>query len=325
MSAVLTADIVVSADSVGDDVIATSRAVLAQHARSFRFAGLFLPAKTLDAAAVVYAFCRLVDDAIDEAPDAESARREAKALAAELRGEQPARAEVRAFVAVASRIGLDLRFAEQLIIGVDEDAVGHVRVAADSGLVRYGSLVAGTVGGMMCAVLGVKEPRAVPFAVDLGIGMQITNICRDVLEDAHKDRIYIPMSRLRALGVDVDSFVGDVIAGRVDRAAVAQVVRELLALAERYYASGNAGLRYIPWRSRFAILVAGRIYRAIGLLLLARNGDALAGRVSTSTARKIALAIGAVFTFPFVSLRRAVEHDASLHVALKGLPGTHAA
>ena len=171
----------------------------------------------------------------------------------------------------------------------------------------------------------MKEPRAVPFAVDLGIGMQITNICRDVLEDAHKDRIYIPMSRLRALGVDVDSFVGDVIAGRVDRAAVAQVVRELLALAERYYASGNAGLRYIPWRSRFAILVAGRIYRAIGLLLLARNGDALAGRVSTSTARKIALAIGAVFTFPFVSLRRAVEHDASLHVALKGLPGTHAA
>ena len=310
--------------TVGDDVIARSRAVLAKNARSFRFAGLFLPAQALDDAAVVYAFCRLVDDAIDEAPDLGSARAEAKALARELRGEQRARPEVAAFIVVAARIGLDLRFAEQLIVGVDEDAVGHVRLDDDAGLVRYGYLVAGTVGGMMCAVLGVKDPVAVPFAVDLGIGMQITNICRDVLEDAHKDRVYVPLQRLRAVGVDADCFVDDVVAGRVDRDKVASVVRDLLGLAERYYASGDAGLRYIPWRSRLAILIAGRVYRAIGRKLLRRNGDALAGRVSTSTLHKVGLAVVGLVEFIGISLRRPTAHDQSLHAALKGLPGADA-
>lgn len=308
-------------DTVDDDVIAMSRAVLARHARSFRFAGLFLPKHALDNAAVVYAFCRLVDDAIDEAPDAQSARREATALAAELRGERPARPEVRAFVVVADRIGLDRRFAEQLIVGVGEDAAGHVRLDDDDALVRYGYLVAGTVGGMMCAVLGVKDARALPFAVDLGIGMQITNICRDVLEDAGKDRIYVPLRRLRAAGVDVDSFVVDAPAGCVDRGAVSDVVLALLERADAYYASGHAGLRYIPWRSRFAILVAGRVYRAIGSMLRLRRGDSLAGRVSTSTAHKMLIAVGALFAFPFTGMSKVV-HDPQLHTAIRGLPGS---
>ena len=310
--------------TVGDDVVFSARAVLTKNARSFRFAGLFLPTQTLNDAAVVYAFCRLVDDAIDEAPDLDSARAEATALARELRGEQRARPEVASFIIVATRISLDLRFAEQLIIGVDEDAVGHVRLNDDAGLVRYGYLVAGTVGGMMCAVLGVKDPAAVPFAVDLGVGMQITNICRDVLEDAHKDRVYVPLQRLHALGVAGERFVDDVVAGTVDRAKVASVVRDLLALAERYYASGDAGLHYIPWRSRLAILIAGRVYRAIGRQLLRKNGDALAGRVSTSTLHKVVLAVVGLAEYVGVSLRRAVPHDQGLHAALKGLPGTDA-
>lgn len=305
-----------------DAIVAHAREVLAKHARSFRFAGMFLPAGALNDAAVVYAFCRVVDDEIDEAPDLHTAQQRAAALGAELRGEAPARREVAAFVVVARRLKLDLRFAECLVQGVDEDAVGHVRLADDAALVRYGYLVAGTVGGMMCAVLGVKDAAAWPFAVDLGVGMQITNICRDVLEDAHKDRIYVPLERLRAQGVNVDTFVDDVMAGRGNRQAVAAVVTSLLALADRYYASADLGMRAIPWRSRFAIVVASRVYRAIGTMLLRRGGDALAGRVSTTTAQKVWLATKAVFSFVRVSLLAPRAHERALHEPLRGLPGT---
>ena len=82
-------------------------------------------------------------------------------------------------------------------------------------------------------------------------------------------------------------------------------------------------MRFIPWRSRLAILIAGRVYRAIGRLLLARGGDPMNGRTSTSPLRKVAVAVGAFFAFPF--LPRRGTHDASLHTALAGLPGTNPA
>ena len=303
--------------------VAVARQVLATHAKSFRFAGLFLPAHRLDDAAVVYAFCRLVDDAIDEAPDSDQARREAAALAAELTGTAPARPEVRAFLAVARRLDLDVAFARHLVEGVAYDANERVRVADDAGLLRYCYLVAGTVGGMMCAVLGVKAPAALPYAVDLGIGMQLTNISRDVREDAHKDRAYVPASRLRAVGVNAATFVEDVVADRADHAATAAVVSDLLALADRYYASADAGMRFIPWRSRLAILVAGRVYRAIGRKLLrTRRGDALQGRVSTTMLEKVGQVLVAGGRFVALLFAAPQAHDASLHGALRGLPGT---
>ena len=299
-----------------------ARAVLAKHARSFRFAGLFLPSDRLDDAAVVYAFCRVVDDAIDEASDRAAAQREAAALAAELDGRAAPRPAVAAFLQTAARLGMDLGFARGLIEGVAFDARERVRVPDDDGLLRYCYLVAGTVGGMMCAVLGVKDPRALPHAVDLGVGMQLTNICRDVLEDAGRDRVYVPASRLVASGVlDPDSLPDHLRAGRGDGPALAIVVDDLLALADRYYASADAGMRYIPWRSRLAILVAGRVYRAIGAVLRRRGCDVLAGRVSTSLLQKVWQAVGAGWAFAMLALAAARPHEASLHRALKGQPG----
>jgi phytoene synthase len=303
--------------------VAIARQVLATHAKSFRFAGLFLPAHRLDDAAVVYAFCRLVDDAIDEAPDRDQAQREAATLARELDGAAPARPEVRAFLSVARRLDLDVSFARHLVEGVAFDANERVRIADDAGLLRYCYLVAGTVGGMMCAVLGVKDPAALPAAIDLGIGMQLTNISRDVREDAHKDRAYVPASRLRAAGLNAGTFVDDVVADRADHPATAVVVRDLLALAERYYASADAGMRFIPWRSRLAILVAGRVYRAIGRKLLrTRGGDALQGRVSTTLLEKLAQMLVAVGAFARLAFAPPRAHDGTLHATLRGLPGT---
>ncbi len=301
-------------------VVEESRAVLARHARSFRWASMFLPAAARDDAAVVYNFCRLADDLVDEAPDAATGARDLARLDAELGGEAPPRPLVAAFRAVVERRGIELAAAQDLLVGIAGDQ-GRVRVADDPELLRYCYRVAGTVGLLMCGVLGVTRREAWPHAVDLGIGMQLTNICRDVLEDTRRDRVYLPAARLRAVGVDPEELV----AGTADRARVAAVVRDLLALAERYYASADDGMRAIPLRSRLAILVASRVYRAIGRRLLRRGCDALAGRTIVPAWEKLGWLVAGLLAAlrPRVAgLLAAPPHDAALHTGLEGLvPG----
>ncbi|MFO0631047.1 MAG: squalene/phytoene synthase family protein [Polyangiales bacterium] len=194
-----------------------------------------------------------------------------------------------------------------------------VRVGDDAELLRYCYRVAGTVGIMMCGVVGVRDPAALPHAVDLGVGMQLTNIARDVAEDAGLGQVYLPRTRLAAHGVDA----GDVLAGTASREAVSAVVRELLAMAERYYASADLGMRYIPARARLAIYAAARLYRGIGRKLLRRGADALAGRtILGAWERASQLAVAAV---AFVVGAPRATHDATLHASLQGLPGADGA
>lgn len=300
-------------------VVRHSREVLAAHARSFTWASLFLPADRRDDAAVVYAFCRLVDDLVDEAVDAGDARSALDHLSAELRGGAPARPLVAETLAVFERRGIPLEPALQLITGVRGD-LGPVRIADDAGLLRYGYRVAGTVGWMMCGVLGVEDRAALPFAIDLGVAMQITNICRDVAEDAGRGRVYLPASRLAAHGTSQQALLE----GRADRRAVARVVRELLDLADAYYASADRGKRHIPPRSRLAILVASRVYAGIGQVLRERGGDALAGRVWVGAWGKAWRTVAALGAFVRLAFAPATAHDPLLHQPLAGLPGVHA-
>lgn len=302
------------------EIVVHSREVLATHARSFRWASRFLPPEARDDAAVVYAFCRLVDDIADESSDAQTARRQLHRLEREVRREEPARPLVSEFLKVAERRHIDVRSALELIAGVLSD-LDAVIVQSDAELLRYCYRVAGTVGLMMCGVLGVTDRVAHPHAIDLGVAMQLTNICRDVLEDAGRGRVYLPADRLRVRGVEPE----DLLAGRADRDAVAAVVRDLLRVAENYYESADQGLQYIPPRSRLAIVVASRLYRAIGLKLWRRrNGDALRGRTWITAPGKLAL-VGvslAHFVRPTIlGLSSPGSHDRTLHRALRGLPG----
>lgn len=302
------------------DIVLYSRDVLSTHARSFRWASKFLPAEGRDDAAVVYAFCRLVDDTADEADSEERALVELNILEEEVTGERDARPIVTAFLDVAARRDMDVRSAVELIAGVRSD-LGEVLVADDAELLRYCYRVAGTVGLMMCSILGVSDREAYPHAIDLGVAMQITNICRDVLEDAGRGRVYVPEDRLRAVGVTHQ----DILDGTADRAAVATVVVDLLQLAESYYESADLGMRYIPTRSRLAIVVAGRLYRGIGIKLWRqKSGDALQGRTWVAWPGKVAL-VGASMVHFFkpkvLGLGGGVRHDPNLHVALRGLPG----
>ena len=311
-------------------VVAESRAVLHRHARSFRWGAALLPAEARDDAAVVYAFCRLADDLADERPEPTPPERRTAALAAldlleaELREQAPPRPLVAAFLHVCRVREIPLGAALHLVDGIRSD-LDAVRLPDDAAIVRYGYRVAGTVGLMMCGVLGVRDPAATPHAIDLGVAMQITNICRDVLEDAHRGRVYLPESRLRAEGLSPSRLL----AGKESpdpelRAGVRTVVEGLLDLAERYYASGFAGLRYIPLRARLGIRVAATLYRAIGRRLVNRHGaDPLRGRTIVGPIDKVVLTSATLLRSLVPSA--STPHSSDLHRPLDGLPGARPA
>lgn len=269
--------------------VTSARALMRNKGRTFWLASRLLPGGLLDEVAVVYAFCRVADDAVDEAGSEAMARAASQRLARELEGEAP-RPEVAAFLALAARRGLDLQFARELLVGVVFD-VGPVRVASDAQLLHYAYLVAGTVGGLMVRLLGATDPRARTPAVELGIAMQLTNICRDVAEDARRDRVYLPTSRLREAGLEA----GAVLDGSADRERLAMVVRDVLDEADRHYALARAGLRFLPWRARLAVAVAARLYRQIGVRLVqALGADPFRGRAVVPWHQKLRLALAAL-------------------------------
>jgi phytoene synthase len=307
---------VTTAVVVAGDVVADSRDVLDTRARSFSLASRLLPTSARDDAAVLYAVCRLADDLADDAPDDDTARRELDRLDAELAGDAPPRPVVRAWIELSRRRGIDpapLRF----LVATAREDLGAVRIPDRRGLLRYAYGVAGTVGLLMSSLLGATDARAAAHAVDLGVAMQITNICRDVLEDAGRGRVYLPANVLHDAGVEPDALV----AGAADRAAVARVVTDLLALADRYYASGEAGARYLPWRVRFGVLAASRLYQRIGQVLVRRGADPLVGRTVVPGPERA----WALLTALIVGARPpARPHDVSLHRALDGLPGIDA-
>ena len=295
-----------------------STEVLAQYGRSFHFASRLLSEPEATRVARLYRFCRYVDDLADEATDAAEARAELERVDAALAGtaDDPI---VTDLLRLAGECGMSLEPAHELLAGVRSD-IGPVRVADDEELLRYCYRVAGTVGLMMCGVLGVDDPHAHPFAVDLGIGMQLTNIARDVAEDAARDRRYLPASVVGALEpVRIVAPTPEL------RRCLAGGVEYLLDEAERRYHSGQAGLIHLPPRARQAVWVAARVYREIGQGLRRRGCSTWGGRVVVPTGRKLVVAAGAL-----VSERRARHHalpvhDARLHNPLVGLAGANIA
>lgn len=301
-----------------------SQAVLVTRARSFRWGQALLPTEAAREVALCYAFCRLVDDTADEAADIDTARTALDDIVGELMGERPARPIVLAYKDIVRRRGIDPRAAQELLAGMRFD-LETVRVEDDAELLRYAYRVAGTVGVMMCGILGVDERAALPHAIDLGIAMQLSNIARDVREDAARGRVYLPRTRLLAAGVTPESVVD----GSADPARVHAVVVDLVSLAERYYESAARGMRFIPWRARAAILVAMRLYRAIGWRVVKGGARALETRAVVPPSQKLVLAVRAIGEWIDTCLSPATErassrHASELHASLRGLPGVAA-
>lgn len=252
------------------DVVGQSQAVLALHAKSFRFAAWFLPRRARDDAAVAYAFCRRIDDAVDEANDPLSAARRLTELETMMRGRQDPDPLTQCYLDLCKRVGIGVEPGLDLIRGARMD-LAEVRFASDEQLGEYCYCVAGTVGLMMCGILGVRSTSARRHAVALGVAMQLTNICRDVREDALRGRVYLPAQRLRRAGASTE----DVLSLALERPntatrpsetelAIRGTVRQLLRMADVFYRRGARGYRYLPGRTRLAIMVASQLYRGIG-------------------------------------------------------------
>ncbi|MFO8127158.1 phytoene/squalene synthase family protein [Yoonia sp.] len=262
----------------------TPQEMLIHHARSFAPAARLLPRDDYDRIARLYALCRTVDDLADtEGGPIVQAR--LTAIAGALRAGPPEDApdplvtQARALFA-DHPAGLNA-FAD--LVSTATSDTGTTCIADDAELDRYCMGVAGTVGIMVCALFDVPPQWHGP-ASDLGRAMQLTNICRDVIEDAQAGRRYLPYTLCPHTPADIATPSLEV------RTNLRATIDELLARSDVLYANGRAGLPALPLRLRLAVGAAAAIYAGIGDELRARSCDPLAGRVFVPRWRKILLA-----------------------------------
>lgn len=269
-------------------VYAAADCLLAQRGHSFHWARRLLSAKHAERATRLYGFCRRIDDVVDESIDIGSAQAALAVIRRALLTGECDDAETADMLQLMRACGIDPAIPLELMRGVEGD-LANVRVADTQELLHYCYRVAGTVGLMMTAAFDVTAPEALPHAIDLGIAMQLTNICRDVREDALLGRRYLPSTLVGPLEpaalVDPTPQV---------RLAVRDALRTLLDMADRHYASGEQGLHYLPSGAITGILVAARVYRGIGTALRAREFDCWSSRAAVSTAGKVAITMRAL-------------------------------
>lgn len=264
---------------------AEARAIIRKHSKSFSLASLLLGPGLRDDAAGLYAYCRRADDAVDLVAPAEAPARVAQ-LRAELddvyagrRLTEPVLVE---FQRLAFERQLPRQYPEALLEGFQLDAEGK-SYETRSDLYHYCWCVAGSVGAMMCHVLGVRRERAVVHGAHLGMAMQLTNICRDVAEDWQRGRLYLPKELAPSLEYVPASpqlpkrYVG----------VCARAVKRLLGEADNLYRSGDLGLPYLSFRSRLAVATARRVYSSIGEQILAQGANVLAGRAYVTGGEKL--------------------------------------
>lgn len=283
------------------------RAILKKHGKTFNFARLFLDNDTGIGAARLYRFCRIVDDIADDADDKNMAKLRLEKLIQAINDNCKQDPVVGDFLQVCEAFNINRIHGITLVEGVTQD-LEHQALDSEAALIQYAYKVAGVVGLMMAPILG-SDPKGYCFAVDLGIGMQLTNIARDVMEDAQMGRRYIPGEWLNDMPAEQIQ-----LAPKEAAEAIQSAIGSLLDLAEVYYDSGLAGLHYLPRRNRQAIAVAAYVYRDIGRKITKNNHQYWQGRVVVGGAQKIKLAGEALWHLSTGNLaKKPVQHNVDLH------------
>ena len=270
--------------------MAACRALLANGSRTFLAASHLLPWRVSDPAIALYAFCRMADDAIDES-DAHTdalahlnARLDAIYLGAPLNFVVD-----RAFADVVNQFAIPRALPQALLEGFAWDADGR-RYETIADVQAYAARVAGTVGAMMALLMGVRSHDDVARACDLGIAMQLTNIARDVGEDARNGRLYLPRQWLAEDGIDADQFLTQ----PVFSSALARVIERMLATADEFYRRADMGIAAIPFSCRPSIRAARLLYAEIGHQLRRNGLDSVAQRAYVSRRRRLSLLLRAI-------------------------------
>ena len=224
---------------------------LATFAKSFNWAGFFLPKNTYEECSKLYAFCRILDDVVDSGQDLKIKKERfneikdiVKLFEIKFTDDQNMLI-VNDMLALIENKNIKRIILDDLIDGIESDLKNEINFTTVKELLVYSYRVAGTVGLMMAKILSVKDSRALKGAIDLGIAMQLTNIARDVIEDQKIGRKYIEQ--------DFDN------------------IKATLQLADTFYESAFSSIKKIPFRYRFAILVARRVYRQIGRKIISKK------------------------------------------------------
>ena len=253
---------------------------------SFHTASQLLPARVRDPALALYAFCRLADDEVDLSQRKKAAVEDLRErLELAYAGRPRDAAPDRAFTSVIETFDMPRTLPEALLEGLAWDADAR-RYRNLSELTEYSARVASAVGLMMCVLMGVRDRHALARAADLGVAMQLTNIARDVGEDALEGRLYLPLDWLEHAGIEPEAFLADPQGTKAVRA----MVKRLLIEAEHLYSRSEAGIGALPVMTRPGIFSARFIYAAIGTKLRAMGHNSVAARAVTSKSQKLALA-----------------------------------
>ena len=237
---------------------------LSVYAKSFSWAGFFLPKKTLDKCSTLYDFCRVADNLADDDDEIENKKKKFDLFEKDFNQKNFNNPIIKNMWVLIEEYDISLKIVRDLLVGIKSDIKETVKLDSKKDLLIYSYRVAGTVGLMMAKILRVSKKSSLKSAIDLGIAMQLTNISRDVIEDFEKKRSYINKNF--------------------------EEISSTINLAEIFYESSFSSIRDIPISFRFSILVARRVYRKIGHKILNKknfNDYQNSGKVYVSNTEKI--------------------------------------
>ena len=224
----------------------TTKNYLYIYAKSFNWSGFFLPKKIYYKCSVLYDFCRTIDNIADQNKDLEIKKKELGEFRKKFEQKNKDDGVIKNMWDLMNEKNISKKIVEDLFDGINSDLKKEVRIETEKELLIYSYRVAGTVGLMMAKIFDVKKKESLQRAIDLGIAMQLTNIARDVIEDEKRNRIYLIKS-------SNDIF---------------KSIKNIILKADSFYDSSFEGIKDIPLRSRFSIIVARRVYRQIGKKIL---------------------------------------------------------
>ena len=250
---------------------------------SFHAASRLLPARVRDPALALYAFCRLADDAVDDSDDKAPAVLALRDRLDLVYAGRPRNAPAdRAFAAVVADFDMPRALPDALLEGLAWDAMGR-RYDSFADLRAYCARVASAVGAMMCVLMRVRDADALARACDLGLAMQLTNIARDIGEDARAGRLYLPLDWLADEGIAPDDFLR----APVSDARLQRLTRRLLSEADALYLRSEAGVAALPIACRPGIYAARHVYAGIGGAVAALGYDSINARARTTGRQKL--------------------------------------